>query len=75
MSGGQQTRAALARLLVAEIDLLMLDEPTNHLDLTAIEWLEQTLADRDRVRCSSRRTTGRFSTASPTESGSCAIAV
>ena len=46
MSGGQQTRAALARLLVAEIDLLMLDEPTNHLDLTAIEWLEQTLSQR-----------------------------
>jgi ATP-binding cassette subfamily F protein 3 len=47
MSGGQQTRAALARLLVAEIDLLMLDEPTNHLDLTAIEWLEATLAQRE----------------------------
>ena len=46
MSGGQQTRAALARLLVAEIDLLMLDEPTNHLDVTAIEWLEQTLSTR-----------------------------
>src|SRR3954453_19189526 len=46
MSGGQQTRAALARLLVAEIDLLMLDEPTNHLDLTAIEGLGQTLGNR-----------------------------
>ena len=46
MSGGQQTRAALARLLVAELDLLMLDEPTNHLDLSAIEWLESTLAQR-----------------------------
>jgi ATP-binding cassette subfamily F protein 3 len=46
MSGGQQTRAALARLLVAELDLLMLDEPTNHLDVTAIEWLEGTLAAR-----------------------------
>jgi ATP-binding cassette subfamily F protein 3 len=46
MSGGQQTRAALARYLVAEIDLLMLDEPTNHLDLSAIEWLENTLAQR-----------------------------
>ncbi|HEY5488850.1 MAG TPA: ABC-F family ATP-binding cassette domain-containing protein [Candidatus Limnocylindrales bacterium] len=46
MSGGQQTRAALARLLVAELDLLMLDEPTNHLDLSAIEWLEQALAAR-----------------------------
>jgi len=46
LSGGQQTRAALARMLVAEIDLLMLDEPTNHLDLAAIEWLEATLAER-----------------------------
>ncbi len=46
MSGGQQTRAALARLLVAELDLLMLDEPTNHLDVTAIEWLEGLLASR-----------------------------
>ena len=46
MSGGQQTRAALARLLVAELDLLMLDEPTNHLDVSAIEWLEGTLAAR-----------------------------
>ena len=46
MSGGQQTRAALARLLVSELDLLLLDEPTNHLDVSAIEWLENTLADR-----------------------------
>ncbi len=46
LSGGQQTRAALARMLVAELDLLMLDEPTNHLDVGAIEWLEATLANR-----------------------------
>ena len=46
LSGGQQTRAALARMLVAELDLLMLDEPTNHLDVGAIEWLEATLAAR-----------------------------
>ena len=46
MSGGQQTRAALARLLVSELDLLLLDEPTNHLDVAAIEWLENQLATR-----------------------------
>ena len=46
MSGGQQTRAALARMLVSELDLLLLDEPTNHLDVAAIEWLEKTLAGR-----------------------------
>ncbi len=46
VSGGQQTRAALARLVIADPDLLLLDEPTNHLDLGAIEWLEEHLRRR-----------------------------
>jgi ATP-binding cassette subfamily F protein 3 len=47
LSGGEQTRATLARLVIAAPDMLLLDEPTNHLDLGALEWLEDHLRRRD----------------------------
>ena len=46
-SGGELTRASLARVLAAGADVLLLDEPTNHLDIESLEWLERTLAELD----------------------------
>jgi ATP-binding cassette subfamily F protein 3 len=46
-SGGQLTRASLARALATGAEVLLLDEPTNHLDIESLEWLEQTLVDLD----------------------------
>ncbi len=46
-SGGQLTRASLARALATNADVLLLDEPTNHLDIESLEWLESTLMELD----------------------------
>jgi ATP-binding cassette subfamily F protein uup len=44
-SGGERRRAALAKLMAEDPELMLLDEPTNHLDIEAISWLETTLRE------------------------------
>lgn len=49
LSGGQQKRLALAKLLIDEPDVYILDEPTNHLDIETIEWLEKLLTSGNKT--------------------------
>ncbi|MEO0914192.1 MAG: ATP-binding cassette domain-containing protein, partial [Pseudomonadota bacterium] len=48
-SGGERRRAALAKLLAEDPDLMLIDEPTNHLDIQLIGWLEAELAARKKA--------------------------
>lgn len=49
LSGGQQKRLALAKLLIDDPDIYILDEPTNHLDIETIEWLERILTSKQKT--------------------------